>query len=260
MNKLICYIPFFVARNEACDQLYQTVRSLECLAGSLHSIRVIYCQPEYAHVVAGLELPAKGTGALLEPRQIACRNPMDLPTAVFQLMQTEGETDDLCFYLEGDHVVQIAGNFIDLVFQEVMRSNVVMPHRLGRWPIHKNKTYPRWGEYYVGNYAPPGIHGHSEAFQAVTGYYNAYAGAYLAARSVIRHHRISYPLMHNLIWRGAAEYLRQISGRRLFSSQAPYGLLLEAPSLIFEANGQCVLKPCNVSDLHIIHLSREGGV
>jgi hypothetical protein len=260
MKKLICYIPFFVGRSDAYDHLAQTLGSLKTLSAHLISVRVLCCQPEQEGRIATMAKFSDEIGSRFEPHFISVRNPVLLPTAAYRFMQTDGGANDPFFYIEGDHIVHAEEDFLDIVFREIESGSVVMPHRLGNWH-HKGRESLRWENYYVGNYdAGPNIHPYSNNFNAMTGYYNAYAGAYFARRSVIQKYPLSFPLTTNIVWRGLVECARRFSGGILFGSQAPHGLLLEAPSLVFQANQQRVLKPCNIGNLHVIHLSRSGVV
>ncbi len=261
LNNLICYIPYYDGSPKAYPQLGQTINSLSAMAPylNLKCIYLFYCQPECADKVSKLGGLLKETDIRFEPKLLSVSKPVLLPAATYRFMQTDGRADDFCFYTEADHIVHIEPGFIRLIFEETEKENVVMPHRLGELWMNNKKKPCRWGEYYVGNYDSENIHSYSNVFDAMTGHCNAYAGAYFVRRSVTQKHELSFPLTTNLFWRGVVEYARRHSGRRLFASQAPYGLLLEAPSLIFEANGRRVLKPRHIRDLHVFHLSQGLG-
>ena len=259
---LICYIPFYDGSPKAYGQLEETIKSLIEMSANLNlvSIHLFYCQPEIKERINWLGSLTEKASVQFEPRLFSLAKPVLLPTATYRFMQTDGRSDDFCFYTEADHIVRIEPGFIHQVFQETQKGNVVMPHRVGTFWMDKKKEPCRWGKNFVGNYADPGIHQYTEFFEVVTRFHNAYAGAYFAQRSVIQKHQLSFPLTTNIYWRGFAEYARRFSGGRLFGSQAPYGLLLEAPSSVFDANGQRVLKPHHVKDLHVFHLSQNGGI
>lgn len=260
MKDLISYIPFYVRRADAYEQLEQTITSLKAFSTKLVSIRVLYCQPEQENGIAKMARISDEIGSRFEPHLLRVREPILLPTAAYHFMQMDGMAEDPCFYIEADHVLFARPGFLESVFREINSGNVIMPHRLGKRPIHKGRLYAKWQDYYVGNYAEPDIHTYSPQFNSVTGYYSAYAGAYFSQRSIIQENRLSFPWTTNILWRGLVEYIRRLSGGKLFGSQAPHGLLLEAPSLVFQANHQRVLKPCDIEHLHVIHLSQNGVV
>jgi hypothetical protein len=262
MEKFACYIPFFVGRKDAFDELGKTLKSLIIFSKNLQSIQVIFCQKEYENSFKKEGDLIEEMGVSFQSRFVSLRKPILLPIATYKLMQEEGMAHDRCLYTESDHIFQIKEGFLQHVIREVDMGNVVMPHRLGKNPFWRitEKKYISWNDYYVGNYISTDYHAYSDFFDSVTGNYSAYAGAYFASRAVVRKYKLSFPWSANLVWRGMCEYARKFSGGMIFGLQAPYGLLLEAPSLVFESRGQHVLKPHLVEDMSIIHLSKNGVV
>ncbi len=258
MSKFECYITFYSGTNRALEEFEKTLKPLAKMAERFKTINVVFCQEELAGVIEKLGEYFNGTGICFNPRFRRVREGVLLPISTYHLIQEEGNPEDYIYYSESDHILQVENNFWEPVLFEVQRGNVVMPHRIGKYPIwFKGREYLQWQDYHLGNYRKADYKKHSDLFDSVTGDYSAYCGSHFCLRSVVQKHKLSIPWSTNRAWLGMTVYANRFSRKRLFPGVAPYGLLLEAPSLVFESNGQTVLKPKRIGDLHVIHLSKS---
>ena len=187
--------------------------------------------------------------------------PIFLPIRVFDYMQNDKETkeSDYIFYLEWDHILHIEDNFINKIFNELDKWNIVMPHRLWKIKFLKNVEYEVYKWFYVWNYFKSWIEEYDNNFERMLKYnienkvHNDYAWCYFTKKLTIQkiHQRLSHLNLFNIyIWYFHFYWL-------LNHFWLPYTMKLEFPSLILTLWWIVVLKSKDIWNCYVEHLSQN---
>lgn len=298
MNKLIsCYTPFYQRTENALFELERTLLSLIKNDDFFGNIKIFYCQKNIFNnlvkVINRIVNESKLHNIVIRPIYIHENNPRFLPIDVFNYMKNDKDvsSDDIIFYNESDQELHISDNFKKIIFS-MGKNKVIMPHRCGKTKAHPSKIYQTNNGLFVGNFYHHGFKEYDKLFYRVynkKGYGScAYSGCYFVKKETLSDISLNKPL-YEIVWYKLVFMIRDILKKRhknsntfrheshrgsslpklyhlfwhlhhMFSWQLPQGLLLEAPSLILDANDKIVLKPKNISELYVVHLSNNGYV
>ena len=188
--------------------------------------------------------------------------PIFFPIDVFNYMKNDKvlHDNDYVFYVEWDHILHIDNQFFDNIYQEIDKWNIVMPHRL--WTSKADKRdYLEFNWYLVWNYSKTCIIKYSKDFNIVIPYlwpnnevYGTYAWCYFTNKKTLSNIK-DFHVKHWIL--GIFQKYIWIFHRFWIFKNVwlPYMMKLETPSLILPLRNLTVLKPVEIKNCYVIHLS-----
>ena len=274
MKKVFVYMPCYIGNNNHFKkELTATIKSLGEYPNIFKKIKLFICQKDKRKIIQ--ELVDKLSLRIdYEIIYIQERNPRFLPICVFQYIQQdqEIEKDDIVFYDEADHILHIDEKFWKDICYELKLWNIIMPHRFWKIKAISNREYPTYWKYLVGNIFPEWISKYNEIFNRMDCWtkdnktHNAYAGCFFSQKKTLiwiplkKYYWLSFFLVQLLSFFHRYSFFRNIIQILNFYIGYPFGLVLEAPSLILSFIWKKVLKPVNFDVLYVIHLSQNSYV